>query len=178
MAALAALCNMAGHIYFHTTNTSATYTTRPSCSFLHWLLTFSTYHNLAFWASVCKMFALCYQTVVCLFCLCCPVCNVGVLWPNGLMDQDETWHAGRPRPWPHCFRWGPSSPSPKGNSALILGPYLLWPNGWMDYDAIWYGCRRRPRRRCVRWEPATPPKKRAAPPPQLSAHVHCGETAG
>ena len=22
----------------------------------------------------------------------------GVLWPNGWMDQDETWHAGRTRP--------------------------------------------------------------------------------
>jgi len=22
----------------------------------------------------------------------CPVCNVGVLWPNRWMDQDETWH--------------------------------------------------------------------------------------
>jgi len=33
-----------------------------------------------------KRFALCYRTVV------CPVCDVGVLWPNGLMDQDETWH--------------------------------------------------------------------------------------
>jgi len=31
------------------------------------------------------------QTVVCLS------CNVGVLWPNGWMDQDETWRAGRPR---------------------------------------------------------------------------------
>jgi len=41
------------------------------------------------------------------------VCNVGVLWPNGWMDQDETWHAGRPRPRPHCVRWGPSSPSTK-----------------------------------------------------------------
>ena len=28
----------------------------------------------------------------------CPVCDVGVLWPNGWMRQDETWHAGRPRP--------------------------------------------------------------------------------
>jgi len=34
----------------------------------------------------------------------CPVCNVGVLWPNGWMDQDETGHAGRRRPWPHCVR--------------------------------------------------------------------------
>ena len=31
----------------------------------------------------------------------CPVlsaCNIGVLWPNGWMDQDETWHGGRPQP--------------------------------------------------------------------------------
>ena len=47
---------------------------------------------------------------------CLSVCNVGVLWPNGLTHQDETWHAGRTRPWPHCVRWGPSSPSPKGHS--------------------------------------------------------------
>ena len=30
---------------------------------------------------------------------------------NGWMDQDATWYGGRPRPWPHCVRWGPSSPS-------------------------------------------------------------------
>jgi len=22
------------------------------------------------------------------------VCDVGVLWPNGWIDQDETWHGG------------------------------------------------------------------------------------
>ena len=55
-----------------------------------------------------KRFALCYRSVV------CPVCNVGVLWPNGWMDQDETGHAGTLRPWPHCVRWGPSSIAPKG----------------------------------------------------------------
>jgi len=28
----------------------------------------------------------------------CPsLCDVGVLWPNGWMDQDETWHGGVPR---------------------------------------------------------------------------------
>ena len=46
----------------------------------------------------------------------CPVlsvCNFGVVWPNGWMDQDETWHSGRHRP--HCVRWGPSFPS-KGHS--------------------------------------------------------------
>ena len=39
-----------------------------------------------------------------------------LLWPNGLPDQDETRHAGRPRSLPHCVRWGPSSPPPKGHS--------------------------------------------------------------
>jgi len=41
----------------------------------------------------------------------CPVCEVGILWPNGWMDQDETWHTGSPRPRPHSGRWVPSSPS-------------------------------------------------------------------
>jgi len=53
----------------------------------------------------------------CPFCLSvCPVCNVGLLWPNVLMDQDETQRAGRPRLWPHCVRWGRSYPPPKGHS--------------------------------------------------------------
>jgi len=44
-----------------------------------------------------KRFALCYWTVV-LSCL--SVCNVRALWPNGWTDQDETWRAARPLPWP------------------------------------------------------------------------------
>jgi len=46
----------------------------------------------------------------------CPVCDVGVLWLNGRMDQDETGHAGRPRPWPYWCGWGPSSPPKKGRN--------------------------------------------------------------
>jgi len=65
--------------------------------------------------------------------VCLSVCDVGVLWPNGWMDQDESWHGGRPWPWPHCVR--PSSPSPKGAQPPIFGPCLLWLNGWMDQDA-------------------------------------------
>jgi len=45
----------------------------------------------------------------CLSCPICPVCDVDILWPNGWMDQDETWRAVRHRPWPHCVRRGPSS---------------------------------------------------------------------
>jgi len=47
---------------------------------------------------------------------CLSLCDIGLLWPNGWVDQYETWHAGRPRPRPHCVRWGPTSPSPKGNN--------------------------------------------------------------
>ena len=31
-----------------------------------------------------------------------PVFGTCPLSPNGWMDQDETWHVVRPRPWPHC----------------------------------------------------------------------------
>ena len=95
-----------------------------------------------------KRFALCYRSVVCLSCL--SVCDVPTLWPNGWTDQDKAWHAGRPRPWPHCVRWGPNSPSPKGAQPPIFGPYLLQPNGCMDQDVTWYGARPRPRRHCVK----------------------------
>ena len=97
----------------------------------------------------------------------CPVCDVRALWPNGSTDQDETWHAGRPQPWPHCVRWGPSSPSPKGAQPPIFCPYLLWPNGCMDH-VTWYGARPRPRRLCVRWGPHSAlPKRGAEPQPQI-----------
>jgi len=33
-------------------------------------------------------------------------CNVGVLWPNGWMDQGTTLYGGRPQLRPHYVRWG------------------------------------------------------------------------
>jgi len=39
-------------------------------------------------------------------------------------------YGGRPRPRPHCVRWGPSStPPPKKGKVHNFGPCLLWPNG-------------------------------------------------
>jgi len=95
------------------------------------------------------------------------------------MDQDETWLGGRPRPRPHCVRWGPSSPSPKrGHSSPppLFGPCLLLPNGWMDQDATWYGGRPLPRPHCVRRQPSFLPHSTAAS--HFSAHVYCDQTAG
>ena len=70
-----------------------------------------------------KRCALCYLTVV------CPVCDVGVLWPNGWTGPDETWHAGRPRPWPHCVRWGPSFPPQKGGGAPRFSAHVYCGHG-------------------------------------------------
>jgi len=94
--------------------------------------------------------------------LSCPVCDVGVLWPNGWMDQYETWHAGRPGPRPHCVRWGSSSP--KGGTAPILAHVRCGQTaGWVEMplgtevglcpgDIVLDG------------DPALPPPKVAQPP--------------
>jgi len=74
-------------------------------------------HFSHFWETVCKT----VRPMLSVRCL--SVCDVGVLWPNGWMNQDETWHGGMPWPWPQCVRWGPSSPSPKGHSP----PPNFWP---------------------------------------------------
>jgi len=50
---------------------------------------------------------------------------------NGWMDQGETRHEGRPRPWPHCVRWRPSSPPPKGDGAPNFSPISVVAK-WLD----------------------------------------------
>ena len=100
-----------------------------------------------------KRFALCYQSVVCPVCLSClwRSCTVAKRLDGSRWNLD----ADRPRPWPHCVRWGPSSPLPMGHSPLpIFGPYLLRPNGWMDQDGTWHGGRPQPSGLCVRWGPS------------------------
>jgi len=80
-------------------------------------------HCTNYWATACKTVRpmlsdrfLSVLSVCLLFCLSCPVCDVGVLWPDGWTDQDETWHACRPRSWPYCVIWGPRSPSQGGTA--------------------------------------------------------------
>ena len=70
-----------------------------------------------FWATVCKTIRPILSESVCLsVCLsvCRCVCDFGVLWPNGWMDQDATWHEGRPQPRRLSVRWGPSRLPSKG----------------------------------------------------------------
>ena len=127
-------------------------------------------HRTPFWATVCKT----VRPMLSGRCLSCPVCNVGVLWPNGWMAQNETWHAGGPWPWPRRVRWGPSYPL-KGAQLPLFDPCLLWPNGWMDQDATWYEGRPRPRPHCVTLGHSLP-QKGSTTLPQFSAHVYCGQT--
>jgi len=87
-----------------------------------------------------KRFALAYQRPLSV----CPVlsvCGIGVLWPNGWMDQNATCYGGR---------WGPSFPPPvkRSQHSPLFVPCLLWPNSWMDQDATCYGGRPRPRPHC------------------------------
>jgi len=108
-----------------------------------------------------KRFALSHRTVV----LSCPVPSVCNMWPNGWRDQDETWHAGRPRPWPHCARWEPSSPSPKrGHSPPTLTHvYCDQTAGWIKMPLgmeVGVG----PGRIVLDGDPAPRPKKGHSPP--------------
>jgi len=87
--------------------------------------------NTGFWATVCKTVRPILSDSCLSVCPVCSVCDVGVLWPNGWMDQDETWHASRPWSWPHCVRWGPGPPPPKGLSPqfsahICCGQMTLW----------------------------------------------------
>ena len=110
----------------------------------------------------------------CVVCLSCPsVCNVGVLWPNGWMEQDETWRAGRPWPWSHCVRWTPSSPLSKGHrpqfSAHICCGQMA---GWIKMPLV-TNIGLGPGHIVLHGDP-TPPEKRGTAP-QFLAHVYCGQ---
>jgi len=57
-----------------------------------------------------KQFALCYQPIVCPVLSVQSVCDVGLLWPDGWIDQGATWYGDRPLPTPHCVRCGTQLP--------------------------------------------------------------------
>jgi len=59
-----------------------------------------------------------------------PIFGPRLLWPNGWIDQDGTWHGDRPRP-DDIVLYGNPAPLPQKGAE----PCLLWPNGWMQQDA-------------------------------------------
>jgi len=95
------------------------------------------------------------------------------------MDQDETWHGGRPRPRRHCVRWEASSAPRKGGTAA---PHF-WVHVYCSQTARWIKMPLAmelglgPGQIVLDGNPA-PLQKRGEHSPQFSVHVCCGQTAG
>ena len=51
-----------------------------------------------------------------------PIFRPCLLWPNGWMDQDGTWHGCGPRSRPYCARWGPCYLPKKGEEPPSFRP--------------------------------------------------------
>ena len=65
-----------------------------------------------------------------------PVSNIGVLWPNNWMDQDATWHGGRPQPGHIVLDGDPAHPTERDTVPPHFGPCLLWPNGRPSHQLL------------------------------------------
>jgi len=59
-----------------------------------------------------------------------PIFGPCLLWPNGWIDQDGTWHGGGPRSRPHCARWGPSYPKKGAQQPMSIVAKRLYVSGY------------------------------------------------
>ena len=89
------------------------------------------------------------------------------------MDQDESWHAGRPRPWQHCVRWGLRGfgAQPPKFSAHV---YCAQTAGWIKMP-LGMEVGLNPSDIMLDGDPAPLPQKGHSP--QFLAHVYCAQTA-
>ena len=115
-----------------------------------------------FWATVCK-------TVCPMLSDHCPVCLSVTLVYCGQtvgwikMKLGMSW----PQPWPHCVRWGSSSPPPKGHSPQFSAHiYCGQMSGWIKMP-LGMEVSLGPGDFVVDRDPAPPPKKGAEPPPKF-----------
>ena len=115
------------------------------------------------------------------------------------MDQGETWHARRPRPWPHCVRWGPALPPQRGTAPqfsahsccgqmagwikMPLGmeaeppnfwPFLLWPTAGCINKPLGTEVGLVPGDIMLDGNPPPLPREGNSSPP-FSANVYCGD---
>ena len=109
-----------------------------------------------------RCLSVCPVCPVCPICLC--VCNVGVLQPNGWMDQDKTWHAGKPRPWPQCVRGEPARLPQKGTSPIFGHICCGKMTGWIKMP-LGKEVGLDPGNIALNGDPAPPPPKRGQSPP-------------
>jgi len=102
-----------------------------------------------------------------------------LLWPNGWIDQDGTWHRCRPQPRRLCVRWGPSPPPQRGRSLLPNFRPISIVAKRLDASIntpLGTEVGLSPGDFALDGDPAPPQKGDGAP--KLSAHLYCGQTAG
>jgi len=105
-----------------------------------------------------------------------PIFGPFLLWPNGWMHQDTTWHRGRPQPRGLCVRWGPSphlpkkgpEPVPKFLAHVYCGQTAGWIKMALDTEV---GLS--PGDFLLAGSQLPSPKRGQSP--QLSAHFCCGQ---
>ena len=113
----------------------------------------------------------------CLSCLSClSVCDVGVLWPNGMTDQDETWHAGRPRPGHIVLDGDPLTP-PQSANPQFLGHICCGQMAASIKISLGMEVGLGPGDFVLDGDPASPIQKGGRMPPNFLP-VYCGQTAG
>jgi len=146
-----------------------TFISSNSCIIKHLIL--STVLGRAF----VKRFALCYRTVV-LSVL--SVSDVGVLWPNGWIDQNETWHGGRFRLRPgHTVLDGDPAPS-KGAQSPIFGPRLLCQTAGRIKMPLRTEFSLGPCDNVLGGDSVLPPGAKRGSSPATFRPMYCGRTAG
>jgi len=121
--------------------------------------------RLIFGRPFVKQFALCYRTVVCPVLSCLSVTFVHCGQTVGRIKMKLGMQV--PRPWPHCVRWGPSSPSFKEHSPLQFSAHICCGQmtAWIKMSLGMEVCL--VPGDCVRWGPCSPLPKRGAEPPPL-----------
>jgi len=104
----------------------------------------------------------------------CPACNVGVLWPNGWMDQDELGVEVGLGPDDIVLNGDPAPPPQRGTAHQFSAHVCCGQTaGWIKMPPG----RSRPRRHCVRRGPSLSLEKGGTAAPHFLAHVYCGQTA-
>jgi len=148
----------------------------PNCFHIHILINI-TCRCVDFWATVCKTvrpmlwdrcLSACNVLPVCLYRWTCIVAK-------RLDASRYAWHGGRPRPRPHCVRWGPSSPHQNGHSPQFFAHVRCGHTaGWIKMSV---GTQ-------IGLDPGNivldgdlAPSKRGQHP-SLFGHVDCGHAAG
>ena len=103
------------------------------------------------------------------------------MWPNGSIDQDDTWHGGGPWSRPQCARWEPAPLPKKGakpHPPFSAHFYCRQTAGWIKMALNGMEVGLGPGDFVFDGDPAFPQKKGHSPSTQFLAHVYCDQTAG